>query len=110
MGGNILKTIKKMLGYDPDGSDFDVDILIHINDVFATLTELNVGPAGGFAVSELSDWLDFSTDVQVLQHVKTYVYCKVKIVFDPPASSSHLESLKNISAEEEQRLLILCDV
>lgn len=102
---SILKTIKKMLGIAPDYTQFDTDIIVHINTALMTLNQLGVGPEKPVVVmSELDQWqkvLDSATD---LEAIKTYVYLKVRVVFDPPANSFVLEAMNRQISEIEWRL------
>lgn len=103
---SILISIKKMLGLSEDYRQFDDDIIMHINTVFLNLTQLGVGPEAGFIIEDDSAyWSDF-IDIEnpQLHAVKTYMYLKVKLVFDPPLSSAVIESMKNQIAELEWRL------
>ena len=102
---SILTSIKKLLGIDEEYTQFDNDIIMHINSVFLNLTQLGVGPSEGFQIEDDSDtWEDFIGDSNQLQAVKSYVYLKVKLLFDPPLSSSVIESMNRMIAELEWRL------
>lgn len=104
---SILTSIKKLLGISEDYEQFDADIIMHINTVFLNLTQLGVGPSKGFFIEDSSatwsDFIDVEDNAQ-LQAVKTYVYLKVKLLFDPPLSSSVIESINRMIAELEWRL------
>lgn len=104
---SILTSIKKLLGISEDYTQFDNDIIMHINTVFMNLTQLGVGPAEGFSIEDNStDWTEF-IDIEnnaQLHAVKTYVYLKVKLLFDPPLSSSVIEATDRQIAELEWRL------
>ena len=102
---SILTSIKKLLGIDEDYTQFDSDIIMHINSVFLNLTQLGVGPSEGFQIEDdLDTWEDFIGDSNQLQAVKSYVYLKVKLLFDPPLSSSVIESMNRMITELEWRL------
>ena len=105
METSILTSIKKLLGVAEDYYEFDEDIMTHINSVFLNLTQLGVGPEEGFMIEDnTAEWEDFINDSVQLQAVKTYVYLKVKLLFDPPLSSSVTESINRMIAELEWRL------
>ena len=107
---SILTSIKKLLGIEEEYTQFDSDIIMHINTVFLNLTQLGVGPAEGFLIEDDSTtWYDFIGDSNQLQAVKTYVYLKVKLLFDPPLSSSVTESIDRIISELEWRLNVAVD-
>lgn len=88
MNDSILNTIKKLLGIDPSYTPFDTDIIVHINTYLGVLNELGVG-VDGFTIEDSSaTWDEFLVNATVpLNEVKTYVYLRVRQVFDPPASS-----------------------
>ena len=102
---SILTSIKKSLGIAEDYEHFDQDIILHINTVFAILTQLGVGPATGFSIADKSTmWNEFISNKLYFEPVKTYVYLKVKLLFDPPQSSIVLEATNRMISELEFRL------
>lgn len=102
---SILTSIKKLLGIEEDYIHFDTDILICINSVFTILTQLGVGPAEGFSISDKDAvWNDYGIDMRHLNLVKHYVYKKVKLMFDPPLTGSVMEAMKEAIKEDEWRL------
>lgn len=105
---SILTSIKKMLGIAEEYKQFDADIIMHINSVFTTLRQLGVGPSEGFYIeNETSEWTDFIQDLTKVQAVKSYVYLKVKILFDPGSiGSSTLAAYERQIQEFEWRLNI----
>ena len=107
---SILTSIKKLLGITEEYDQFDPDIIMHINSVFMVLTQLGVGPAEGFSIEDdTSVWSDFIQDVKKLESVKTYVYLKVKLAFDPPLSSAVIESMNRLINELEWRLNVAAE-
>lgn len=102
---SILTSIKKMLGITEEYTAFDSDIVMHINSVFLTLYQLGVGPADGFSISSKEEvWTDFIDSSNLLNAVKSYIYLKVRLLFDPPTSSSAVDSIKNMISEFEWRI------
>lgn len=102
---SILTSIKKLLGIVEEYEHFDADLIMHINSVFMTLTQLGVGPSSGFKiVDKSSTWDEFIEDKQDLEAVKSYVYLKVKLLFDPPLSSAVMEATNRAISELEWRL------
>ena len=102
---SILTSIKKMLGITEDYEHFDSDLIMHINSVFSILTQLGVGPSEGFSIKDKTDVRsDFIPDDPRLESVKSYVYMKVKLLFDPPLSSTVMESTNRMISEFEWRL------
>ena len=91
MERSILTSIKKQLGYEADETGFDEEIITHINTVLADLTQLGVGPADGFEIEDATrTWQDFITDMKKFNAVKTYIYMRVKLIFDSSTMSSAL--------------------
>lgn len=110
MTDSILTSIKKLLGLTEDYTNFDTDIIIHINSVFMNLHQLGVGPSEGFRIEdEYATWDEYITEEDNLDAVKTYIYLKVKLVFDPPLNGSVMEALKQSIAEYEWRLNVQAD-
>lgn len=108
---SILTSIKKLLGIAEEYTHFDNDIIMHINSVFTTLTQLGVGPSEGFFIEDDSTyWTDFIEDMTKIQAVKTYIYLKVKLVFDPGSvGSSTLAAYERQISELEWRLNIIAE-
>ena len=106
MENSILTSIKKLLGIAEEYTHFDTDIIIHINSVFPTLRRLGVGPEEGYKIEDKSNtWDEFiPADSTEFESVKTYIYLKVRLVFDPPSNSTVISSMKEIIAETEWRL------
>lgn len=91
---SILESTKKVLGLEPDYTAFDVDVTMHINSVFSILHQMGIGPSDGFAIEDDTPvWTDFLSDVMPLNNVKSYVYLRVRMLFDPPATSFLLEAM-----------------
>ena len=112
MTDSILNTVKKMLGITEEYTHFDTDIIIHINSVFSILTQLGVGPEEGFTITdESTTWSDFIPDdsQHLLEMVRTYMFMKVKSMFDPPTSSSVADSYNKLISEMEWRLNVAVD-
>ncbi|AXH44552.1 hypothetical protein SEA_MEDIUMFRY_6 [Arthrobacter phage MediumFry] len=109
LNDSILDTTKKMLGFESDYTAFDLDIITHINSVFFTLTQLNVGPTTGFLITDKeAKWADFIGPENV-NAVKSYMYMRVRLMFDPPTSSFALDSMKKLAEEIEWRLYVHTD-
>ena len=105
MSNSILTSTKKILGIDVAYTAFDVDILMHINSVFSTLQQLGIGPVDGYMIEDAAPtWDDFLDGDLRLNAVKTYVYLRVRLLFDPPATSYLIESLNKQAKELEWRL------
>lgn len=107
---SILTSIKKLLGIMEEYEHFDQDIIMHINSAFMVLTQLGVGPSEGFSISDgTAIWTDFVSDLTKVEAIKTYVYLKVKSVFDPPTSSAVIDSIDRTIKELEWRLNVVVE-
>lgn len=109
---SILTSIKKLLGITEEYEYFDTDLIIHINSVFSILAQLGIGPKDGFSIRDkTSKWSDFLNDKddKRLEMIKSYVYMKVKLMFDPPTNSSLLESMTRFTNEFEWRANVVVD-
>ena len=104
---SILTSIKKLLGITEDYTQFDQDIIMHINSVFSILNQLGVGPPEGFSISDnFAVWNNFILDNYKQNLVKTYVYLRVRLMFDPNQPSAVIESIKNQISELEWRIKV----
>lgn len=108
---SILTSIKKLLGITEDYTYFDQDIVMHINSVFMILTQLGVGPSEGFSIEdETSVWEDFISDPTKFQLVKSYMYLKVKLLFDSASLTSAVITAYNEQIREyEWRLNVAAE-
>lgn len=110
MEESILSSIKDTASVSPEDDAFDQEIILHINATFMTLRQLGVGPSTPFFITDSSaTWSDFIDDPDILPTIKSYVTLKVRMLFDPPTSSSLAEAIKSQIAEYEWRLGIECD-
>lgn len=108
---SILNSIKKLLGIQIDENAFDNDIIIHINSALSSLTQLGIGPVEGYSISGASEqWSDFVGEDYRLSSIKTYIYLKVRLIFDPPASSAILDAYKQQIHEYEWRCFAVKDL
>ena len=115
---SILNDIKKPLGLDADDTSFDQDIILLINTFIPVLSQMGIGPPSGFIVTSAQDqWSDYLGDIwdsmnlnasSVINYegVKTYLYLRVKLIFDPPSNSSVVEAINNTLKELEWRMML----
>lgn len=108
---SILLTVKKLIGgIAEDDESFDVDIITDINSVFLELSQIGIGPDEGFSISDkTTTWDEFIEPGKVQNAVRTYVYLKVKLVFDPPSSSFVIESIDKTLDKLEWRLNVAAE-
>lgn len=102
---SILTETKNSLGVAEDVTVFDVAIRMHINSAISTLTQLGIGPEGGFEILDAdATWTDFvNTDLRLSQ-IKSYVFLRVKMMFDPPSNSWVSVAMKDQIEQMEWRL------
>ena len=97
------------MGIPADYAAFDMDLIMHINSVFMILNQLGIGPEEGFSITgDESVWTDFYTRAD-LDLVKSYVYLKTRLLFDPPTSSAVLNSMEKQVDQYEWRLNVTAE-
>lgn len=102
---SILNSVKHVLGILEEYTEFDTDIVMHINSTLMILTQLGVGPSEGFMIEGATEtWEDFMGDNPLFAAVKSYIFIKVRILFDPPQSGAVLNAMKEQAAEYEWRI------
>ncbi len=102
---SILNSTKRILGIDYSYTPFDTDIITHINAIFSVLNQLGIGPDEGFFIGgDDEKWEDFQIPDIQLNLVKTYLYLRVRMLFDPPGTSYLIEAMNNQIKEYEWRL------
>lgn len=105
MNESILQSIKKLLGIDISYTVFDQDIIMHINSVFMILRQMGVGPDSGYKINSVSNkWSEFTNDDLFIESVKTYIYLKVRMYFDPPQNTGLISAIQSQISELEWRL------
>lgn len=110
MGESILESVKHLLGPGSCDDHFDDDLIIFINGVFGQLTQLGVGPEKGFSIDGPDKfWEEYISNDPKLEMVKTYMYTKVRLRFDPPQSSSVIQLMQQDASELEWRLNVAVD-
>jgi hypothetical protein len=107
MEQSILTSTKKILGIAEDYTVFDLDIITHINTAFSTLTQLGVGPAAGYMIEDATnEWSEFVADDLQYNSVKSYVFLRVRMLFDPPTTSYLISASEKQIQELEWRLSV----
>lgn len=106
MEQSILISTKKILGIDANYTVFDLDIITHINSSFSTLAQLGVGPTAGFMINDETDeWDDFiGAEEMQYNSVKSYVFLRVRQLFDPPSTSYLISAVERQIEQLEWRL------
>lgn len=108
---SILNSVKKMIGGESALSDtsFDTALIIHINSALRVLNQLGVGEWGFNITGEEETWEDFCSGIANLSEIKSYVYMKVKMIFDPPESGTAANALNEAIKEFEWRANVQVD-
>lgn len=110
---SILTSVKKVLGIPEYYEHFDQDVLLHLNSVMSILHQLGVGPENGFVVEDdsttWSDLFDGDIDTNKMMYVKSYVCLRVRLLFDPPASSGAIDAMERQMRELEWRITVTRD-
>lgn len=104
MEDSILKTVKKILGVPESYTVFDLDIITHINSVCSILGQLGVGPEEGIFIEDAIDTWDDYFSGQDLNLIRSYVFLRVKLLFDPPSMSYLYEAMTKQIQEFEFRI------
>lgn len=108
MESSILNSTKKILGIGAEYTPFDLDILTHINSTFSILDQLGVGPEGGFFIEDSGpEWDALGLPANQLNLIRTYVFLRVRLLFDPPTTSFLLEATKEQLQEYEYRISLI---
>ena len=108
MIASILTSVKKMCNLVESYEAFDADILIFINAVFSTLNQLGIGPVNGFTIDDkTTTWDAYLDDDLRLESVKTYMFLRVRMLFDPPTTSFMIDAMNNQIKELEWRLNVV---
>lgn len=102
---NILASVKKQLNVADNA--FDEDLLIHINTVMFILYQMGIGPNSPVQIDESTEWSALGLDVP--ESVKSYVYLKTRMLFDPPSGAAK-DAAEGLLAELEWRMNIHCDL
>ena len=110
MAESILASVKRAIGIHQDETEFDLDLIMHINSTFAKLNQLGVGPKISFEIDgNEQTWDQFILGNPNLNGVKTYVYMAVRYIFDPPTTSFALDAIKKQLDEYEWRLNVVAE-
>lgn len=107
---SILHDIKQLLGQEWDDTTYDLDIKIHINSVFSNLRQINVGPPAGFKITGPETlWSEFLGPALNLEDVKTYIYYRVRLAFDPPTNGFLVTNMQEMAQKLEWTLMVEMD-
>jgi hypothetical protein len=107
---SILDSIKKLLSIEVADTTYDIDVIVHVNSVFSTLQQLGLGPASALYIADnTTKWSDFIGANPNVAAVKSYVFMRVKLLFDPPTLSYVLQSFQAQIDQLEWRFTVAAD-
>ena len=110
MDKSILTTIKEMLGIEADYDHFDPVIIAHINSVFSVLAQLGVGSDASFSISnDSTTWGEYLGEETRLELIKSYMYLRVRVLFDPPQTGTVMDATDRQIKELEWRINVTVD-
>jgi hypothetical protein len=94
---SILDSVKKVVGFEPDYTAFDLDLVMHINMAFGILKQAGVGSDTGFMITDNTTlWAQYLSDLTLLGMVKSYITMAVRQAFDPPSTSFGQDALQQL--------------
>lgn len=106
---SILNDTKHQLGLLPEDKSFDPSVIINVNTAISDLTQLGVGPVQGYQIDgEWNEWDEFVNDPR-MNAVKSYVFLKTKLLFDPPASGFATAAMERQLTELQYRINVVAD-
>lgn len=107
---SILNSVKKVLGIHEEYKAFDTDVIMHINTAFFLLNQLGVGPKEGYRIEdESANWVDYTGSSLNLEAVRSYIFVRVRLLFDRPETSYGIQALERQAKEFEWRLSVQAD-
>jgi hypothetical protein len=102
---SVLDSVKKVLGFDPEFTAFDLDVTLLINSAFGQLNQLGVGGDTGFVISDNTTlWSQYISELQYLNMAKQYIFLWVRLSFDPPSTSFGIEAIQKLIQELAWRI------
>lgn len=102
---SILLSVKDALGIETGVEVWDPELIMFINAVFVTLHQIGVGPDEPYSITGSSEtWADFGGDEAGLGAIQAYTYLKVRLLFDPPTTTTMFNALSDVAKEYEWRL------
>lgn len=105
MSDSVLSSTKQMLGISPEDTSFDVNVIMSINTALTILMDLGLTEVEDQIVtSDKMTWDELLGGRTDIEYVKTYVYQKVKMIFDPPTSTAAIDAMQRSISELEWRI------
>lgn len=105
MSDSVLSSTKQMLGISPEDTSFDVNVIMSINTALTILKDLGLTEVEDQIVtSDKMTWDELLGGRTDIEYVKTYIYQKVKMIFDPPTSTAAIDAMQRSISELEWRI------
>ena len=105
MSDSVLSSTKQMLGISPEDTSFDVNVIMSINTALTILMDLGLTEVEDeIVIDDDMTWDDLLGGRTDIEYVKTYVYQKVKMIFDPPTSTAAIDAMQRSISELEWRI------
>ena len=105
MSDSVLSSTKQILGISPEDTSFDVNVIMSINTALTILMDLGLTEVEDQIVtSDKMTWDELLGGRTDIEYVKTYVYQKVKMIFDPPTSTAAIDAMQRSISELEWRI------
>lgn len=110
LSDSILTSEKKLLGITEDYEEFDAELIVHINTIFGTLEQLGINSGTKFKIQDkFAVWTDFISDSEMIEEIKSYMYLRLRLLFDPPANSFVVNAFQEQIKEFEWRINVKGD-
>ena len=110
LSDSILTSEKKMLGIEEDYEEFDPELIVYINTIFGTLEQLGIRSGDKFRIQDkFTTWTDYLDDYEMIDEIKSYMYLRLRLLFDPPSNSFIVNSFDDQIKEFEWRINVKGD-
>jgi hypothetical protein len=97
-----------MLGISNDDTNFNDELIMFINGALMVMTQLGVGPSQGFSITSAKNtWKELLGDRKDLDAVRSDVFLRVRLIFDPPINSFLVTAIEKQIAEYDWRIAAL---
>lgn len=106
---SILTDVKAFVGIVEEDESFDKQIIMCINSVFSSLTQVLAGKDEHFYITDKSaQWEHYVSDYKI-DWIKMNVCMNVKKMFDPPTNATVMQAINDVAAETQWRAYIDAD-
>lgn len=105
----ILSSIKSLLGVELTIDAFDKELIMHINSAISELIQGGVGPEEGLIIDANTEWSAFSENPNIVGHAREYIFCKTRLIWDPPSNSFVCDAFNKRAEESYWRAYLESD-